>query len=74
VIGQADITNAQLIALQNPDNANAQLVAVSNPQDIQMIGSSDSDPNSSSFQTVTIVPTSVDQGGEMNYVLIAATN
>ncbi|CAC5396633.1 CTCF [Mytilus coruscus] len=72
-IGQADITNAQLIALQNAENANTQLVTVNTPQEIQLMGTSDTETGSSTnFQTVSIVPTSVDQGGEMNYVLIVS--
>ncbi|XP_052061077.1 uncharacterized protein LOC127701273 isoform X4 [Mytilus californianus] len=72
-IGQADITNAQLIALQNAESANTQLVTVNTPQEIQLMGTSDTETGSSTnFQTVSIVPTSVDQGGEMNYVLIVS--
>ncbi|CAG2248335.1 CTCF [Mytilus edulis] len=72
-IGQADITNAQLIALQNAENANPQLVTVNNSQEIQLMGTSDAETGSNAnFQTVSIVPTSVDQGGEMNYVLIVS--
>lgn len=62
-----------MIALQNAENANPQLVTVNNSQEIQLIGTSDAEtgPNAN-FQTVSIVPTSVDQGGEMNYVLIVS--
>lgn len=86
-VSQPELHGAQLVALQSSDSSQPQLVAVQAPdgsatENIQVMGTSEVStlPNGqvilntpgNSYQTVTIMPSELNQGGEVSYVLIVS--
>ncbi|XP_064598928.1 RE1-silencing transcription factor-like isoform X2 [Liolophura sinensis] len=86
-VSQPELHGAHLVALQSSDSSQPQLVAVQAPdgsgtENIQVMGTSEVStlPNGqvilntpgNSYQTVTIMPSELNQGGEVSYVLIVS--